>query len=155
MIIKKATRKDLQVLLKYMMDLQDHEHKLCNRVRADAKTRELFEKRFIKKRIANPDYIFLIAWEGDQPAGIATGWNENVSNAYKNEYVGYICQLIVDPKFRGKGVGKKLAERITEEFKSMGIKELKIEVLHNNQSSVKFWKKFGFEDMYRHMRKDI
>lgn len=155
MIIKRAGRSDIPVLLKYMMDLQKFEHRLSERVRADDKTRSLFEKHFLKKRIGDPDYIFLVAWENDKPLGIISGWKENVSHAYKNEYVGYICQLIVDPQYRTKNIGKELVDQIIFEFKKIGIKELKTEVLCNNVKGIEFWKKLGFEDLYRQMRKDI
>ncbi len=154
MIIKKATESDMPILLKFMMDLQRYEHMISNRVRADEKTKNMF-KHFIRKRINNPNYVFLIAIENGKPAGIITGWKEDVSNAYKNKHIGYICQLIVNPLFQRRKIGKKLFDEISMEFKKMGLRELKIEVLFKNNKGIKFWQSCGFKNLYREMRKDI
>ncbi len=154
-IIKKATKKDIPILLKFMMELQDLEHGLSNRIRADKKTKDFFKNIFIAKRINNPDYKFLIAWEDKKPVGICTGWKEYISPSYKNEYVGYVCQLIVCSEHRKKGIGKELLKKLASEFKQMGIKELKLEVALKNKKSIAFWKTLGFENLYLQMRKDL
>ena len=152
-VVKKATTNDIPILLDYMMQLQQFEHKLSERARADEKTKAFFKDYL--KRIGDPSYVFLVAWNETHTVGIATGWKEHVSNAYKNEFVGFVCQVIVDPAFRGNGVGKQLFEAIKTEFKSMGVRELKAEVLHNNPESIRFWKSVGFEDFIVQLRMDV
>ncbi len=155
MMIRKAKKGDIPVLVRFMMDLQRVEHDFSKRVRCDKKTKDFFEKKLLSRRINNPDYLFYIAFEKNKPIGIISGWKEYISHVYKNEFVGCIPQLIVYPEYRGVGVGKRLVETVISEFLKMGIKEVKIEVYFKNSEGKRFWRKLGFEDLYIQMRKDI
>mgnify|MGYP003972775895 CR=1 FL=1 len=155
MQIRKATKKDIPIILEFMMDLRKLEKSMSKRNEASEKTRTFLEKTFIGKRIDNTDYVFLIGFEDEKPIGIAVGWKEFISPVYKNEYVGHVCDIIVGKEYRGKGYGKELTSALEHEFKKMGLKEMMLEVLIANKKSTEFWKSNGFEELYAQMRKDI
>lgn len=57
----------------------------------------------------------------------------------------HLGRLIVNPKFRGKGIASKLIHNICE----LGLKELKVQecslfVLAHNDNAIKTYEKFGF-----------
>jgi len=53
--------------------------------------------------------------------------------------------LFVDPKYRGGGIGKKLVDKTTEQFRKMGVNKYKITILASNKKGKKFYEKAGFK----------
>ena len=155
MEIRKATKKDIPIMVSFMMDLRKIEKSLSKRNEANNKTKNFLKKEFLEKRINNKKYVFLIGFENNTPIGIATGWKEFISPVYKNENVGHVCDIIVGKKHQNKGYGKDLLNALEIEFKKMGLREVMLEVLISNKKSSEFWKHCGFEDLYTEMRKDI
>jgi len=153
MQIRKATTHDIPKLLELTMELRKIERSFSERVACGEKTKAFFEE-FFDKYLDDKDHVFLVA-EEKNIIGIAYGWKENIYPIYKNEYVGYIADVIVDEKERGKGIGKALVTALEEEFKKMGLKETKLNVFKNNIKAHSLWKEMGYEDLYVEMRKDL
>jgi len=153
MNIRKACAEDIPKLVELAMQLQKIENSFSSRVICGHKTKEFFEMVF-SKYLNDEDYIFLVA-EEENIIGLAFGWKENIHPIYKNEFVGYIADVIVDEKERGKGIGKELTKQLEEEFKKMGLKETKLIVQKDNKKAHKLWEKLGYEDLYIEMRKDL
>ena len=153
MNIRKACVKDVPKLVELAMQLQKIENSFSSRVVCGQKTKEFFEMVF-SKYLNDKDHIYLIA-EEKGIMGLAFGWKENIHPIYKNEFVGYIADVIVDEKERGKGIGKELTKQLEVEFKKMGLKETKLIVQKDNKKAHKLWKKLGYEDLYIEMRKDF
>lgn len=151
--IRKATERDFDVLLENMFNICIYESKLSPVKVANKKTRA-FLKKNLKSWITSKKYIFLVAEIDGKIEGYILGWKEYISEAFRNSYVGYICDCYVSESYRGKSIGKKLVKAITLEFKKIGIKELKLTVL-TNSVSVKIWEKLGFKNVYSEMRRLI
>jgi len=149
-VIRKATIKDIPSLIKMMMSIAKFERKLNSLKNADKKTLKFFSEN-LAKWLAEKDYYFFIAYSNDKPVGYIFGWKEYISEAYRNPYVGYICDCYIDEKQRGKGISRKLFEILTSEFKKIGLKELKLIVL-SNSPAVQIWEKMGFKEEYKEMR---
>lgn len=58
---------------------------------------------------------------------------------------GEIISLAVDPKFRRKGIGRKLLNFILDKFGKKEISALKLHVRTKNRGAIKFYQKFGFQ----------
>lgn len=56
----------------------------------------------------------------------------------------HITNIAVDPKYRGKGIGKKLVEGLLEELKKLNITRVTLEVRRSNLIAQRLYKKFGF-----------
>ena len=153
MNIRQANNEDIASMVELAMQLQKIENSFSSRVVCGNKTKEFFEMVF-SKYLDDKDYIFLVA-EEEGIVGLAFGWKENIYPVYKNEFVGYIADVIVDEKERGKGIGKELTKQLEEEFKKMGLKETKLIVQKDNKKAHKLWEKLGYEDLYIEMRKDL
>ncbi|MCR4442875.1 MAG: GNAT family N-acetyltransferase [Peptococcaceae bacterium] len=63
---------------------------------------------------------------------------------------GYLHHLAVKKEARGKGLGKRLAEKCLDRLKEAGIKKCHIFVLADNEEGLKFWNELGWQK-----RKDI
>ncbi|MFA6319612.1 MAG: GNAT family N-acetyltransferase [archaeon] len=155
MIIRKATNNDTEAIINFMMVLRKLEHKITDFVNDSQETRDFLLNDFILKRLGHKDYFFFVAEENNKIVGIIIGWKEFISPVYNNANVLYLCDAIVDPTFRGKGIGKKLVHSLESEAKKCGLNEAILEVLVKNVKSIDFWKKMNYEPVYLKMRKKI
>ena len=63
-----------------------------------------------------------------------------------NKEYGIIAGLGVIPRFQRKGLGKILGMAAWNHFKTIGVKELRCEVYHENKASYDFISSLGFEE---------
>ena len=56
----------------------------------------------------------------------------------------YLEDFIVSENMRGKGIGRKIFERVIDEAKLRSCKMMKLQVLDWNTKAVDFYKKYGF-----------
>ena len=87
-----------------------------------------------------PEHAFVARLNG-QFAGYVT--NE-VSAAMSR---GRILNLAVDERFRGRGIARRLLERSLEHFRSLGLKQAKIETLATNQVGRHLYPSLGFQEV--------
>lgn len=155
MMIRKAINKDTDAIIYFMMKLRKLEHNLTDFVNDNKKTRNFLLNEFILKRINHKDYFFFVAEENNKIIGTIVGWKEFISPVYKNENVLYLCDAIVDPAYRRRGIGKDLANALEVEGKKEGLNESVLEVLVDNTNSITFWKKMNYSPVYLKMRKPL
>ena len=68
---------------------------------------------------------------------------------------GYVADLCVHAEFRGRGLGRRLYERLRAWFLSRGIESIEVQVVRANPASQTFWRKMGFTDFLRTLRNDL
>ena len=59
---------------------------------------------------------------------------------------GEVKRLYVRPEYRGNGIATALVERIIEDARNIGYKELYLDTLPELESAVRLYKSFGFEE---------
>lgn len=59
----------------------------------------------------------------------------------------HILNISVDPKFQGKGYGKKLMEHLIEVVAEKNAETIFLEVRPSNQAAVKLYEKLGFNEI--------
>ena len=69
--------------------------------------------------------------------------------------VGRIINFIVDPAYRGKGVGSKLLEKALDYSAEQKAVSVKINARRELKNTVQLFKKFGFEEIYMVMERDL
>ncbi|TMM57218.1 GNAT family N-acetyltransferase [Maribacter algarum] len=60
-------------------------------------------------------------------------------------YRGMVDDVVVDASQRGKGIGRKLMERLLEEGKKMGLDEILLFTGHHRGPAIALYKSLGFE----------
>ena len=60
---------------------------------------------------------------------------------------GYIYHLAVDPKYQGRGFGKRLLDECLEGLRLAGITRVLIMVANDNPRGRDFWKRNGWEEL--------
>ncbi len=62
---------------------------------------------------------------------------------------GFILNLAVERSFRGQGIGRRLIERALEHFRSLGLKQARIETLTTNPVGQHLYPAAGFTEVAR------
>jgi len=74
----------------------------------------------------------------------------NWFSKYEDQYVAEIHEIIVDPSFQGRGIGKKLMEAALKYGKSRNRKISELWVGITNEKAKKFYKKLGYVEREVH-----
>jgi len=87
-----------------------------------------------------PDGTVLVAWEGDEPAGVVA----------LRRYGGSICEmkrLYVRPNHRGKGLGRKLSEEVIAAARRLGYTKMRLDTLPTMDAAIGLYRALGFRDI--------
>jgi ribosomal protein S18 acetylase RimI-like enzyme len=90
--------------------------------------------------LADPDQRRLVAFVGGEIAGHVAvlrgvGWSAHVAE----------LRLVVEPRFRRRGLGRLLAQRAVVEAVEMGATKLVVEVVAEQETTVAMFSQLGFE----------
>lgn len=97
---------------------------------------------FIWYYLENPDG-FLIATINDDVVGYIIA---EVQRDLYGKAIGHIANLAVDPKYRGRGIGKTLLQHLLNRFVSKGITRVYLEVSKSNEIAKRLYKAYGFKE---------
>jgi putative acetyltransferase len=90
---------------------------------------------------ALPDGRLLLAMHKDTPAGC-------VALHKLDQESGEMKRLYVRPQFRGKGLGRALAERIIADAQQIGCKQLRLDTVEPRmQAAVAMYRQLGFREI--------
>ena len=138
--IRKATLNDLEILLEFEQLLIDYERNLTSHIK-DGNINYYDIESFIKK----PDATVIIAETNGEIIG--SGYALISSNkTYKtpDKYV-YLGFMYVKEEHRGKGVNKRIMNKLIEWGKKSGHHIFKLDVYSNNSSAINAYQKAGFK----------
>jgi GNAT superfamily N-acetyltransferase len=94
--------------------------------------------------LAEPDAFVLVAESDGQPVGYALvhlrGPEETWTTGAR---IGVLETLAVLPGERGRGIGSALFERMYEELRELGVRELEVAVISKNAEALRFYERQG------------
>lgn len=69
-----------------------------------------------------------------------------------NDTICELKRMYVRPDFRGKGIGRSLAEIVIEEARKIGYKAMRFDTIDTMKEAISLYRSFGFKeiDPYRH-----
>jgi ribosomal protein S18 acetylase RimI-like enzyme len=73
----------------------------------------------------------------------------------KFDYFSYLGFMFVDPRYRRKGINKKVIDSLIDWSKSKGIDEIRLDVFDQNESAVSAYEKLGFSKTLVQMRIEV
>lgn len=92
---------------------------------------ESLEKQF------KDNHVFLLGLMNAETVGFASYSHANKAGVYK------VHKLYVHPMLHGKGIGKKLLDRIVKDVKPLGATTIQLDVNRDNRAK-SFYEKYGF-----------
>lgn len=96
--------------------------------------------------LRNPSTLILLAWEGRDVIGYATGYLQEEPRRELPKK-GTLADWFVVPERRGKGVGKALAETLFDRFRQRGCDVLETRTWPFNTGTRKTMESMGFEEV--------
>ncbi len=67
----------------------------------------------------------------------------------RDSRIGWIPNMAVDPKYQGRGLGRRMMEHALEFMRAEGMEAAKIETLEQNPVGSRFYPEVGFEEVGR------
>lgn len=148
MQIKTATTKDVDTLHKFKKELLNHELKLD----PNLILRYASSKEHIENSIEHKDHTYFIAFEGKKPIG----YLHVAIDDEKNKQLSYLSELFVLEEYRSKGVGRALVDHQIEFLKGQRvIRNTLTTARENNERTINFYKKLGYEITKEHKSKNL
>lgn len=148
MIIRKATKKDLNVLLEFEQGVVAAERP--------------FDSTLMEGEINyyNLDYLIdssettlLVAEENNEVVASGYALIRKAEKKYYNfENYAYLGFMFVKPKHRGKRINQLILDQLLIWAKEKQISEVRLEVYDQNESAVRAYEKAGFEPLLLTMR---
>jgi ribosomal protein S18 acetylase RimI-like enzyme len=157
--IRRGTKKDIPILIKFCKDLQDH-HADFNR----GPIEEIFVlkkywspifRKFLEKRIrARNSRIYVAEADGKVIGHMLVTINKLFSILLHNKEV-YVEGIYVEKAWRGKGIGKMFLKEAERWAKERKIHTVGLTVHVNNKDAFSAYKKSGFREHNFKMNKIV
>jgi ribosomal protein S18 acetylase RimI-like enzyme len=119
--------------------------------------KEIITTDWLRNIIDDENWSFLVfEYDGGLAGAIIYKVMESPEDVIlKKRRFGYIEEMIVKEEFRGRGIGKRMVEVVSEDLRSKGITDIELDVWEKNENALGFYRKNGFIDMRRKMCKSL
>ena len=87
-----------------------------------------------------PDGALLVAYEGEEPAGVVA----------LRRFDASVCEmkrLYVRPEYRGRGVGRRLSEEVVRVAARLGYATMRLDTLSTMDAAIGLYRAIGFRDI--------
>ncbi|MBE4948815.1 GNAT family N-acetyltransferase [Chryseobacterium culicis] len=151
-IISKSGEKDLEILQN--IGIQTFTETFAEDNTEEAMKQyleESFNNEKIKSELTNPDSIFYIAWEEDNPVGYLKVNSGKAQTELQDETSLEIERIYVKKSHHGKKVGQLLYDQALETAKQLGKSYLWLGVWEENLRALQFYRKNGFVEFDKHI----
>ncbi len=102
---------------------------------------ESYAKRYLRWCWNKAKDGFFVAKVGNEIAGFIVCDSDWYSK-YEEKVVGAVHEFVVDKKYQGQGIGRKLMEKCLEYLADKGIIELWVG--EKNEGAIRFYEEYGF-----------
>ena len=155
-LIRDATTADLPLLGRLGTLLVQEHHDFDKRRFLAAKNRTPHDyASFLGTRLEDRDAVVLVAETKGETIGYAYGEIEGYDYMSLRGPAGVLNDLIVDPAYRGQGVGRLLLETIISRFKSRGVPRVVLSTAAKNKSAQRLFERSGFRPTMIEMTREL
>lgn len=142
--IRKATGEDIPQIVESWKEYMDHNTDVYPCLMRGANAHLDFEKS-LRADMASSEALVLVASDGDRLVGHSISEISRFPPGYCNnaEY-GHIPEIGVGSKYRGKGTGTLLFNRMIAWFREKGITRVELRTEFKNDLAQSFWRGKGF-----------
>ncbi len=90
------------------------------------------------------DIVFAYCMDGERMIGMALMCTYTVISGYK----GWVEDVVVDNKYRGQGLGRKLMNKLLEEGKRKGLSEILLFSNDKRKAAINLYKSLDFQQKH-------
>lgn len=109
----------------------------------------------IKALIESSDAEVIVCTVNDEIIGSAYVKIKDAQPYLRFGQYAYLGFMFVHPDHRGKGISRRIIDRLKTWAQSRGLNELRLEVYDENHNAIRAYEKFGFKKHIIEMRIDI
>lgn len=144
-IIRRASIKDLEDILRLNFDLFKKEHKEYDKSLNMKWTYGKEGKGYFKKRAGGKEGLCVVAENNGKIVGYLCGGSH--SGGYRGKAVyAELENMLVDKKLRGKGIGTMLTNEFFKWCKDKKAKYISVTASAQNKPTIEFYRSLGFKD---------
>lgn len=151
LIIRPAKLSELNLLLEYEQAMIASERPFDETIRTD----ENVHYYDLEELINSPDAEVLVAELDSKIIGTGYARIEAAEPYLQHETHSYLGFMYVVPEHRGKGINKKIIEKLEAWTMSKGVTEMQLEVYAGNAAAVRAYEKSGYDSLLVTMRKSL
>jgi PhnO protein len=127
-------------------------YELLNQLKGSLHNREVFEQTFTQN-LVDPLIHYFVAIYNQKPIGFISLHVQQILHHSKR--TGEIQELIIDEKYRGKGIGKMLMEKVELLAKELKLEEVELTTRIHRIDAQAFYKKLGYSNTHLKMVKEL
>ncbi len=152
--ISRYNENDFEAIVGLISRFQDHVSSMDSLKELRPFTSKREAKTYVKqalKDISKMEGVLYVAKYQDQIVGFIQGVIQRHRGrilhnlSHRKSVDGWIGLLFVEPKYRGKGIGKALLGAIKSYFKKNKCKTIRLFVMKDNKLAVQIYQKLGFQ----------
>jgi ribosomal protein S18 acetylase RimI-like enzyme len=152
--IRKATQEDLDGIIDQWKDFMDY-HITFDRFWTRSKLGHEKVHHFIRSILKNPDCQVLVATKNKRIIGYQISQIQEHPPVLQRTRYCLVNDIAIDKKFRGKGIGSKMFEKVKKWAKSKGVDRMELQVAAGNLRAIRFYEKQGMKPYTIHMHLDF
>ncbi|HDD46502.1 MAG TPA: GNAT family N-acetyltransferase [Candidatus Aenigmarchaeota archaeon] len=153
-VVREAGIGDLEELFNIWLELVEEEKRYDKDMKGIGELREIYG-RYIRSFLTRARHVVFVALDGSRIIGFVAGKIIRAPVVYEYGERGYISEVFVKPEYRNKGIGSMLIKEIIAWFKKNGVRRVLLDSYAKNKAAMNFYKKFGFEEYFINMKKNI
>jgi ribosomal protein S18 acetylase RimI-like enzyme len=144
-ILRKATEDDLDDLAQMALELQGHVESSNPKIWRMSEVGSQSTKAEMIDALHDPDVMIVVASNKEEELlGMAMGRILR-KDKMTIKIAGSIERIIVSGKWRGRGIGTRLVDALSDFFEEKGVKDITLRYVFGNVEGEAFWRGLGFE----------
>lgn len=110
---------------------------------------------FMSAQLEGPDKAVLVADDNGDVVGYAYAAIEGYDYMALRGPAGVLHDIIIDPEYRGRGVGRLLLDAALEFFRSRGVPRVVLMTAERNEAAQRFFARMGFRQTMIEMAREL
>ncbi len=152
--IRKAIDNDIEAIVFLNSQLADYHRKIDDYYKTGKQVSKAF-KNYLQQIINSKNHLILIAQNDNLAIGYFIGEISPAKPFLTPEKTGRISDAFVVEKYRGRGLGEKLFDKMLQWFDKHNVAYIELSVDVRNQVGIRAWQKYGFEAFMLKMKRKL
>ena len=153
--IREAKQSDLQQVSTLWLEMVNYHQSLDERASGPASDGQEKFREWMAQTLSREEHVLLVAEVEDEVVGFIQSMLGSNPPPMAPRRIGFISDLAVGASHRRRGIGRQLAETITQWFAQRDANEVKLSAAICNQRAIAFWRALGFEPLSYGMGKQL